>query len=164
MGKLRVASIYLPNGNPVGSENWEYKLRWFARFNAYAQTLLSSGRDVILCGDLNVVPTNNDIYNAGTWREDAVLQPETRALWEELLAQGWIDAARHLHPKERKRLYTFYVNDYAFHRVAGFRMDFHLLSPSLLPRLARSVVNAEYRGRQKPSDHAPVCIELRDSV
>jgi exodeoxyribonuclease-3 len=161
---LRIASVYLPNGNPVGSANWEYKLRWFERFNAYAKTLLASGDDVVLCGDFNVVPTNNDIYNAGTWRFDAVLQSETRALWQELLAQGWTDAARHLYPNERKSLYTFYVNDIAFQNGAGFRMDFHLLSSTLVSRLVRSVVDAEHRGREKPSDHAPVWIELRDQA
>jgi exodeoxyribonuclease-3 len=157
---LRIASVYLPNGNPVGSPNWDYKLRWFARFNAYARTLLAQGGDVLLCGDFNVVPTNNDIYNAGSWRFDAVRQPQTRALWDELLAQGWTDAARFLHPKERKRLYTFYVDDFAFRREAGFRMDFHLLNPSLLPRLTGSGVDTEHRGRDKPSDHAPAWIQL----
>ncbi len=77
VGNLRVASVYLPNGNPVGSDNWHYKLRWFERFNAYAAGLIAAGRDVVLCGDFNVVPTNNDIYNAGSWRFDAVLQPQT---------------------------------------------------------------------------------------
>ena len=160
VGDLRVASVYLPNGNPVGSDNWAYKLRWFDRFNAYAGSLIRGGRDVVLCGDFNVVPTNDDIYNAGSWRFDAVLQPETRALWQALLAQGWIDAARHLHPAERKALYTFFVNDVAYRRGAGFRMDFHLLSPGLLPRLRRSAVDLEHRGRDRPSDHAPLWIEL----
>jgi len=157
---FRIASVYLPNGNPVGSENWEYKLRWFARFNAYAKTLLASGEDIILCGDLNVVPTNNDIYNAGSWRFDAVLQPETRALWQQLLSQGWTDSARHVHPNERAKLYTFFVNDFAFRRGSGFRMDFLLLSPNLISRLQDAAVDAEHRGRDKPSDHAPVWVEL----
>jgi exodeoxyribonuclease-3 len=91
-----------------------------------------------------------------------VLQPETRALWADLLAQGWTNAARHLHPTERKCLYTFYVNDFALRREAGFRMDFHLLSPGLVSRLRQSVVDLEHRGREKPSDHAPVWIELAD--
>lgn len=160
VGALRIASVYLPNGNPVGSDNWDYKRRWFGRFNAHARSLLDSGRDVVLCGDFNVVPTNDDIYNAGAWRFDAVLQPETRALWQALLAQGWTDAARHLHPAERKTLYTFFVNDVALRRGAGFRMDFHLLSPGLLPRLCACAVDLEHRGREKPSDHAPVWIAL----
>ena len=161
VGGLRIASVYLPNGNPVGSANFDYKLRWMKRFNAYARTLIAAGGDVVLCGDFNVVPTNDDIYNAGAWRFDAVLQPQTRAAWQELLAQGWIDAARHLHPRERRSLYTFWVNDEAFRRNAGFRMDFHLVSPGLADRLSASRVDAPHRGREKPSDHAPVWIELR---
>lgn len=157
---LRVASVYLPNGNPVPSDNFNYKLAWFRRFNAYAATLAASGEDVVLCGDFNVVPTNEDIYNAGSWRFDAVLQPETRALYQELLSQGWIDAARHLHPRGRKELYTFWVNDFAYRRNAGFRMDFLLLSPTLASRLKACGVDSEHRGREKPSDHAPVWARL----
>jgi exodeoxyribonuclease-3 len=161
VGRIRVASVYLPNGNPVPSPNCDYKLTWFARFNAHAGTLIHSGRDVVLCGDFNVVPTNGDIYNAGSWRFDAVLQAETRTAYQHLLAQGWTDSARHLSPQGRKELYTFWVNDEAFGRSAGFRMDFLLLSPSLRPRLERAGVDVEHRGREKPSDHAPVWVELR---
>ncbi len=164
VGKLRVASIYLPNGNPVPSNNFDYKLAWFERFNAHAQTLIDSRSDVLLCGDLNVVPTNQDIYNAGSWRFDAVLQPETRNAFQQLLDQGWIDAARGLHPTGRKELYTFWVNDHAFRRNDGFRMDFLLLSPSLRERLSRCGVDAGHRGREKPSDHAPAWVELKDAV
>jgi exodeoxyribonuclease-3 len=157
---LRVASLYVPNGNPVPSPNFAYKLAWFKRFNAYARTLVDCGRDVVLCGDFNVVPTNEDIYNAGSWRFDAVLQPETRSAYQELLAQGWTDSARYLHPHERNELYTFWVNDEAFRRSAGFRMDFLLVSPSLVGRLVKAEVDVEHRGREKPSDHTPVWIEL----
>jgi exodeoxyribonuclease III len=104
------------------------------------------------------VPTNSDIYNAGSWRFDAVLQPETREKYERLLAQGWVDATRHLHPKER--IYTYWVNTAAFQRNAGFRMDFLLLSPELVPRLQATGVDAAHRGRDKPSDHAPTWITL----
>ncbi|MGN6530008.1 MAG: exodeoxyribonuclease III [Burkholderiaceae bacterium] len=161
VGRLRVASVYLPNGNPVPSDNFDYKLRWFERFIAHAASLVDGGRDVVLCGDFNVVPTNEDIYNAGSWRFDAVLQPETRAAWQRLLAQGWIDSARHLHPAGRRELYTFWVNELAFRRHAGFRMDFVLLSPGLRARLAACGVDADQRGRDKPSDHAPMWVELR---
>src|SRR5213592_2702060 len=88
-----------------------------------------NGRLTRLAGDFNVVPTNADIYNAWLWRFDAVLQPETRAAYQRLLAQGWVDATRRLHPTER--IYTFWVNAEAFHRNAGFRMDFLLLDPAL---------------------------------
>src|SRR4030095_11482112 len=112
VGDVRLASLYLPNGNPVPSDNFDYKLRWFERFNAYAKTL--AGRDVFLCGDFNVVPTNEDIYNAGSWRFDAVLQPETSGACKRLLAKDWIDTARYMNPKGRKELYTFWVTTTRF--------------------------------------------------
>jgi len=112
----------------------------------------------VLAGDFNVVPTDADIYNAWLWRFDAVLQPQTRQAHQLLLAQGWVDATRRLYPKER--IYTFWVNDAAFRRNAGFRMDFLLLNPALAPALARTGVDTEHRGRYKASDHAPVWIEL----
>jgi exodeoxyribonuclease-3 len=161
VGGLRIASVYLPNGNPVGSDNFRYKLAWFERFNAHARTLIDDGRDAILCGDFNVVPTNDDIYNAGSWRFDAVLQPETRTAFGQLLDQGWIEAARHLHPRGRRELYTFWVNAEAYRRNAGFRMDMLLLSPGLADRLVACGVDAEERAREKASDHAPVWVDLR---
>ena len=155
---LRIASVYLPNGNPVPSPNFDYKQRWMERLVAHARGLMDSGLDVVLAGDFNVVPTNFDIYNAGSWRFDAVLQPETREKYARLLAQGWVDATRHLHPDER--IYTFWVNEAAYRRNAGFRMDFLLLTPSLVPRLRSTGVDVEHRVRDKPSDHAPVWITL----
>lgn len=155
---LRVVSVYLPNGNPVPSPNFDFKQRWMERLLPHAQALLDSGLPVVLAGDFNVVPTNFDIYNAGSWRFDAVLQPQTREKYGRLLAQGWVDATRHLHPDQR--IYTFWVNEAAFRRNAGFRMDFLLLSPNLVPRLRATGVDAEHRGREKPSDHAPVWISL----
>lgn len=148
----------MPNGNPQPGPKFDYKLAWFERLTAHAQTLIDSGKPVVLAGDLNVVPTKDDIYNEWPWREDAVVQPETRAAFRRLLEQGWIDATRRLYPS--KRIYTFWVNDAAFRRDAGFRMDFLLLTPNLLPRLRATGVDREHRGREKPSDHAPVWVEL----
>ena len=155
---LVVASVYLPNGNPAPGPRFDYKLAWFERLIDHAATLLESGKPVVLAGDFNVVPTKADIYNAWLWRFDAVLQPESQAAYRRLLAQGWIDATRHLHPD--KRVYTFWVNADAFRRNAGFRMDFLLSSPDLLPRLTAAEVDAGHRAREKPSDHAPVWITL----
>ena len=157
-GVVRVGSIYAPNGNPQPGPKFDYKLAWFDRLIDHAHALLESGRPVVLAGDLNVVPTDFDIYNAWAWRFDAVMQPQTRAAYRRLLAQGWIDAHRHLHPKTR--IYTYWVNEAAYRRNAGFRMDFVLLSPSLLPRLREAGVDAEHRGREKPSDHAPTWVTL----
>lgn len=155
---LAIASVYLPNGNPQPGPRFDYKLAWFERLIAHAEGLVRSGRPTILAGDFNVVPTDFDIYNPGWWREDAVMQPQTRDAYARLLAQGWIDATRALHPKER--VYTFWVNANAYRRNAGFRMDFLLLSPALASRLAAAEVDHPHRGREKPSDHAPVWIEL----
>jgi exodeoxyribonuclease III len=155
---VTIVSLYLPNGNPCPSPNFDYKLAWFERLIAHAQTLMDSGQPVVLAGDFNVVPTDRDIYNAWLWRADAVLQPQTRALYQRLLAQGWVDATRELYPGER--VYTFWVNADAYRRNAGFRMDFLLLSPVLVERLRATGVDHEHRGRDKPSDHAPVWIEL----
>jgi len=157
---ITIASVYLPNGNPQPGPKFDYKLAWFERFNAHARTLMDSKMPVVLAGDLNVVPTRADIYNEWLWRFDAVVQPQTRAAFRRLLAQGWIDATRHLHPEER--VYTFWVNDAAFRRNAGFRLDFLLLTPDLLARLADTGVDRDQRVREKPSDHAPVWIRFRE--
>jgi len=128
-------------------------------FNAFTSQLLGGEHEAILSGDYKVVPTNQDIYNAGSWRFDAVLQPETRSAFQQLLAQGWTDCARHLYPEGRKELYTFWVNEYAFQRNAGFRMDFVLISPGLVGRLRQAGVVAQQRGMDRPSDHAPVWVD-----
>ena len=155
---ITVASVYLPNGNPQPGPKFDYKLAWMERLVAHGAKLLEAGKPAVLAGDFNVVPTNFDIYNWWLWRWDAVLQPETRALWQRFLALGWIDATRHLHPE--KRIYTYWVNAGFFKRNAGFRMDFLMVSPSLAPRLARAEVDVEFRGREGASDHTPVWIEI----
>ena len=154
-----VASVYLPNGNPQPGPRFDYKLAWFARLRSHAKALLGTGNPVVLAGDFNVVPTDADIYNPGAWREDAVMQPETREAYRALLAQGWIDAHRHLHPDAR--IYTYWVNAFAFRRKQGFRMDFLLLSPNLKERLVNAGVDTDFRGRERPSDHAPAWVVLR---
>jgi exodeoxyribonuclease-3 len=156
---LVVASVYLPNGNPQPGPKFDYKLAWFERFNAHAHALRHSRKPVVLAGDLNVVPTKADIYNEWLWRLDAVVQPETRAAFRRLLEQGWIDATRHFHPEER--VYTFWVNDAAFRRNAGFRMDFLMLTPSLAAQLSDTGVDSAERAKDRASDHAPVWVRLR---
>ena len=151
-----VASIYLPNGNPQPGPRFAYKLAWFERLIAHAKRLQKSRAPTVLAGDFNVVPTDADIYNAHAWRDDAVMQPETRDAWQRLLAQGWTDATRALFPRER--IYTYWVNAFAFRRKAGFRMDFLLLNAALAKRLQATGVDTDFRGRERPSDHAAVWI------
>jgi exodeoxyribonuclease III len=155
-----VASIYLPNGNPQPGPKFDYKLAWFERLNLHAAELLATGLPTVLAGDYNVVPTDDDIYSPASWLKDALLQPESRAAYRRLLAQGWTDAIRHLHPDAR--IYTFW--DYMrnrWPRDAGLRIDHLLLSPSIADRLVAAEVDREVRGREKASDHAPAWVELR---
>jgi exodeoxyribonuclease-3 len=160
VGELVVGCLYLPNGNPQPGPKFEYKLAWMQRLITHAQTLISLGRPVVLAGDYNVVPTDSDIYDPTHWRKDALLQPESRAAYERLLAQGWTDALRARHPQER--LYTFwdYFRDH-FKRNAGLRIDHLLLSPPLASRLEDANVDKWVRGGEKPSDHAPTWVRVR---
>ena len=154
-----VGGLYLPNGNPRPGPKFDYKLAWFDAFIAHAAVLLASDAPVVLAGDYNVMPTELDVYKPERWTEDALFAPEVRARYAKLLAQGWTDSLRHLHPDET--IYTFF--DYfrnAYARNAGLRIDHLLLSPSLAGRLTAAGVDREARGWEKTSDHAPTWIEL----
>jgi len=156
---LRIGCLYLPNGNPQPGPKFDYKLKWFARFNRHAAKLWKSAEPVVLCGDYNVVPTDFDIYNPASWRHDALLQPESRAAYAKLLKQGWTDAIRTRFPEDR--VYTFW--DYFrqhWQRNSGLRIDHLLLSRDLAPRLLDAGVNTWVRGEAGASDHAPTWIEL----
>jgi exodeoxyribonuclease-3 len=156
-----VASLYLPNGNPQPGPKFDYKLRWFERLIEHARSLCDSGKPVVLAGDFNVVPTDFDIYNAKSWRKDALLQPETREAYARLLSQGWVDALREQHPEEP--IYTFwdyFRNHWA--RNSGLRIDHLLLNRELAPRLLDANVDRWVRGQQGASDHAPTWVELAE--
>ncbi len=156
-----VASIYLPNGNPQPGPKFDYKLAWMARLQDHARGLLAEERPVVLAGDYNVIPTDIDTFSVRAMANDALMQPESRAAFRELLHQGWTDAIRARHP-EPVKMYTFW--DYqagAWARDAGFRIDHLLLSPRASDRLTDANVDKAVRGREKASDHAPAWIELR---
>ena len=154
-----VAALYLPNGNPLKSPKLAYKLRWFEALIAHAQTLFDTGHPVALVGDFNVVPTDEDIYNPKSWLRNALLQPQSRACYRRLVAQGWLDAVRAQHPDER--VYTFwdYFRDH-WKRDAGLRIDHLLLSRQLAPALRGADVARWVRDRPNASDHAPTWIDL----
>jgi exodeoxyribonuclease-3 len=157
---LIVASLYLPNGNPVGTEKFDYKLRWMDRLGAHAAELLKDERPVVLAGDWNVVPEDRDVFSVRATEHDALLQPETRAAWRRILHQGWTDALRAFHPNEEK-LYTFW--DYTagcWQRDLGFRIDHLLCSPEAADRLRSANVDKWARAQEKASDHAPTWVEL----
>lgn len=156
-----VGCLYVPNGNPWPGPKFDYKLRWFDRLAAHARALLETGAPVALVGDYNVMPTDLDAYAPEKWLDNALFRPEVKEAYRELVAQGWTDAVRTLHPGER--VYTFwrYFRN-AFARDAGLRIDHFLLSPVLAGSLVAAGVDREVRGRDHASDHAPVWIELKD--
>jgi exodeoxyribonuclease-3 len=163
VGDLVIASIYLPNGNPVGTEKFAYKLAWLDRLRAHAEELLAEERPVVLAGDWNVIPTDDpdDVYSARAMASDALAQPESRQAFRRILNLGFTDAIRARYPDGA--LYTFW--DYtagAWQRDAGFRIDHLLLSAQAADRLRDAGVDKDYRGRDKASDHAPTWIELED--
>ncbi|WP_028101018.1 exodeoxyribonuclease III [Pseudoduganella violaceinigra] len=159
VGKLMVACLYLPNGNPAPGPKFDYKLKWFERLIARGAELVASEVPVIMAGDYNVMPTELDVYKPERWLDDALFRPETRAAYARLVGQGWTDALRSMHPGEK--IYTFW--DYfrnAFGRDAGLRIDHLLLNPVLAPQLRKADVDRMVRGGEKPSDHAPTWVEL----
>ncbi|MES2711424.1 MAG: exodeoxyribonuclease III [Pseudomonadota bacterium] len=154
-----IGCLYLPNGNPAPGPKFDYKLRWLDRLLAYAAELITLDAPVALIGDFNVMPTDLDVYKPERWQNDALFRPEVRGAFHTLVAQGWVDALRTLHPGER--IFTFW--DYfrnAFGRDAGLRIDHLLLSPALAGHLVAAGVDREVRGWEKASDHAPAWIEL----
>ena len=160
VGGVIVASIYLPNGNPIGTEKFDYKLRWMDRLREHAATLLAEERPVALLGDFNVIPEDRDTFSRRAMAGDALFQPESQSAFRSLVNQGWTDALRTVHPDE-PRLFTFW--DYqagALARDAGFRIDHLLLSPQAADRLLGAEVHKWARAEEKASDHAPVAIEL----
>ena len=157
---LIVASIYLPNGNPRPGPKFDYKLRWMDRLAARARVLLDDELPAILAGDYNVIPNDDDTFSVRAMQDDALMQPESRAAYRRLVAQGWTDALRTRHPVGG--IWTFW--DYqagAWQRDAGFRIDHLLLSPAVADRLVGADVDKAYRGREKASDHAPTYVIIR---
>jgi exodeoxyribonuclease III len=158
---LVIGCLYLPNGNPAPGPKFDYKLRWFERLRIHAAGLLASGAPVVLAGDYNVMPTDLDVYKPERWVDDALFRPEVREAFRLLVAQGWTDALRSLHPGEH--IYTFWDNfRNAYSRDAGLRIDHLLLSPAIAGQLNAATVDRQVRGWEKTSDHAPTWIELND--
>jgi exodeoxyribonuclease-3 len=159
---ILVGCIYLPNGNPQPGPKFDYKLAWLRRLQAHARKLLKENVPVILAGDYNVAPTEIDIYPTSSWDDDALVQPESRAAYAKLVAQGWTDAIRELHPDER--IYTFwhYLRN-RWQRNAGLRLDHLLLSPALAGQLQSAGVDSNVRGEPGASDHAPTWVVLKSN-
>lgn len=158
---IRVASLYLPNGNPRPGDKYDYKLSWMKRLEKRAIELLATEKPVVLGGDCNIIPEDQDVYDPQAWKEDALFCSESRTAWRKLMHHGYTDAFRALHPEER-HAYSFW--DYqagAWPRDAGLRIDHFLLSPEAVDRLISCQIDRGPRGKDKASDHTPVILEIQ---
>jgi len=156
---IRIASLYLPNGNPAPGEKYDYKLAWMDRLTAHARRLLTLEEPFVLAGDYNVIPSEHDVYDPIAWAKDALFLPQTRAHFRTLLNLGLTDAIRACHAEPG--LYTFW--DYqagAWQKNHGIRIDHVLLSPQAADHLKTAGIDARPRSWEKPSDHVPVWCDL----
>jgi len=159
VGDLRVASIYLPNGNPAPGEKFDYKLAWMERLRRHAAGLIALDEAVVLGGDYNVCPTDDDVYDPKVFAEDALCRPESRAQYRALMHLGYTDAFRALHPGPGAYSYWDYTGG-AWQKDFGLRIDHLLLNPAAADRLAEAGIDKKPRGKEKASDHTPVWCEI----
>lgn len=161
IGDIRIASIYAPNGNPIDSEKFPYKLNWLNRLKNHARKLLETEKPFVLGGDYNVIPTAEDVYDPTGWEQDALYHPKSRAAFRELLHIGLTDAFRALHP-HKKHAYTFWsYRGGAWQKDAGLRIDHFLLSPEAADRLENCFIDRTPRAMDNASDHTPVVLVVR---
>lgn len=157
---VRVVGIYLPNGNPIGTDRFDYKLRWMGRLHRHAEELLAFEEPLAICGDYNVIPEPEDADKPEGWLGDALFQPESRGAFRALKYLGFTDA--YMQMDGRPGGYTFW--DYqagAWRRNHGIRIDHILLSPQAADRLSGFAIHKDVRGLEKSSDHVPVVAQLR---
>jgi exodeoxyribonuclease-3 len=157
---VRIAGIYLPNGNPLPGPKFDYKLRWMERLRGRMAELRALEIPVVVTGDFNVIPTDRDIWSPKAMASDALMQPESRDAYLRLLNDGWTDAIATQNPDGGVWTYWDYQAG-AWQRDHGFRIDHALLSPEAADRLVTCGVDKDHRGREKASDHAPIWVELR---
>lgn len=158
---VRIASAYMPNGNPIGTDKFTYKLAWMKRLEDWTRAALENEESLVIAGDYNVIPEPIDAKNPEAWVTDALFQPETRAAFRRLGALGLTDAVRSV--DDNGGIYTFW--DYqagAWQKNHGIRIDHLMLSPEAADRLVEAGVDRHVRAWEKPSDHVPVWVELRD--
>ncbi len=164
IGGLRIASIYLPNGNPTDSDKFPYKLGWMDRLVAHVRdTLLPTEQPFVLAGDYNIIPADGDVYDPAGWADDALCRPEARARFRTILNMGVTEAWRTLH----KEIGAYSFWDYQrgrWSRDEGVRIDHFLLSPQAADRLVACEIDRKPRGKEKASDHTPVWCEIADAA
>ena len=156
---IRVCCLYLPNGNPAPGPKYDYKLGWMDRLQARAQALLADEIPAVMAGDYNIIPQAADAKRPEAWREDALFLPASRAAFQRIAHLGFTEAFRTQHPEPGH--YSFWDYQHlAWDRNDGIRIDHHLLTPQAADLLQGSWIESAVRGREKPSDHVPVWVEL----
>ena len=161
IGGLRIVNVYMPNGNPIGSDKFIYKLAWMDRMMDQMIRWLRDEAATVIGGDFNVIPEDIDCHKPASWVKDALFQPEPRARYRAMLERGYVDAFRSLHP-DLAGAFTFW--DYfrnAFEHNRGIRIDHFLLSPGAAPRLKTCEIDKGPRAQDRPSDHTPIVLEMR---
>ncbi len=158
---VRIACIYLPNGNPRPGPKFDYKLAWMERLRARMRAISAEEVPAVVLGDYNVIPFDSDVWSPPAMAEDALMQPESRDAYARLLGDGWTDAIGLHNPQGGVWTYWDYQAG-AWQKDHGFRIDHALLSPELADRLVACGVDKAHRGREKASDHAPIWIDVRD--
>ena len=157
--KIQLINIYVPNGNPVDTDKYIYKVTWLDSLIKQLENLSKKNQNIILAGDFNIIPEENDVYNPKSFEDDALYRLEIRKKYRTMLNMGYVDAFRHLY--NDKEGYTFW--DYmrgAWQKNNGMRIDHFLVSNSLTNLLKKININKNPRGKEKPSDHTPIEIEL----
>ena len=156
---VRVCGLYLPNGNPVPGPKYDYKLDWMDRLHAHAKFLLTREEPVLMAGDYNIIPQADDAHSPEKWRDDALFLPESRAAYQRILNLGFTDAFRAVNPAPLN--YTFWdFQAGAWNKNDGIRIDHFLLSPQCADLLKECQIDRHMRGRERPSDHVPIWVEL----
>jgi exodeoxyribonuclease-3 len=156
-----IACLYLPNGNPIGTDKFSYKIKWMDRLYQHAKnTLLYQEKPVILCGDFNVIPNEKDCYDPEAWKEDALFQKETRRAFRAIKNLGFVDAYDEMHPK-KEHAYTFW--DYQkgrWFKDQGIRIDHFLINGKAADKAQTCAIDRDERGQEKASDHVPVTLQI----
>jgi exodeoxyribonuclease-3 len=159
-GDLKLVNIYLPNGNPVGTPKFDYKLAWMDRLKKRMTALKRTGNAVIIGGDFNVIPEDIDCFSPKYWKDDALFQPEPRERFRRFLKTGYVDAFRHFNKESGHYTFWEYFRD-QFGKNQGIRIDHFLVSPAAAKRMTGCVIDRQPRGLVKPSDHAPIVLALK---
>ena len=157
--KVQIINIYVPNGNPVDTEKYFYKKSWLENFQKLIKNSLKKNQNIIIGGDFNIIPTAEDVYNPKSFEDDALYRLDIRKKFREILSLGFHDAYRYLNPETEGYTYWDYMRG-AWQKNNGLRIDHFLISNSLIKNLKNIKINKYPRGKEKPSDHTPIEIDL----